>query len=285
MRIMVTGATGQLGRDVLSALRENQHACLGVSSADFDLQDAEAVYRAVEAYRPEAIIHCAAYTAVDLAESEPDRCMAVNGGGTLNLARAALRVDARLMYISTDYVFDGTGDAPHEASDKLQACNVYGLSKIQGEEAVRGLMTKYFILRTSWVFGAGGGNFVRTMLRLGREKQRISVVCDQIGAPTYTVDLARLIAAMIVTDRYGVYHATNEGCCSFAEFAAVILRSVGSRCHVVPIATAEYPCAARRPLNSRLSKRSLDEAGFSRLPIWEDALMRYLDELRAAGEV
>lgn len=279
MRIMVTGATGMLGRDVVRALTEHGHTCLGVGSADFDLTDAAAVSRGVQSFQPEAIVHCAAYTAVDQAESEPEKCTAVNGLGTLNLARAALHAGAKLLYISTDYVFDGSGDAPHEVSDRPRPINVYGLSKLQGEEAVRGLLTRYFILRTSWVFGTGGRSFVSTMLRLGQEKSLVRVVDDQIGAPTYTVDLARLIAEMIVTDRYGTYQATNEGCCSFADFARVILQTSGSRCRVEPIPSSEYPCAARRPLNSRLSKRSLDESGFRRLPIWEDALRRFISEL------
>lgn len=274
MKIMVTGATGILGQDVMHTLTSQQHDCLGVSSADFDLLDAAAVKAAVLAFRPEAIVHCAAYTAVDGAESDPTRCCAVNGLGTLNLSRAALEVDAKLLYISTDYVFDGSGDTPWEAASQPRPVNVYGLSKLQGEEAVRGLLQKHFIVRTSWLFSRNGRNFVNTIRRLGQERTQISVVDDQIGAPTYTPDLARLIAQMIVTGHYGIYHASNEGCCSFAEFARVILRADGSRCRVLPIPSSEYPSAARRPLNSRLSKRSLDENGFSRLPGWEDALRR-----------
>lgn len=276
MKILVTGATGMLGQDVLRVLREQRHECLGVGSADFDLQDMAAVRAAVTAFSPDAIVHCAAYTAVDKAESEPACCASVNGLGTLNIARAALAVDARLLHVSTDYVFDGSGETPWEEYDRPRPLNVYGLSKLQAEEAVRSLVPKHFILRTSWVFGHGGGNFVETIRRLGKEKSSISVVDDQIGSPTYSVDLARLIAQMIVTDRYGTYHGTNEGFCSFADFARMILRAEGSRCRVNPIPSSQYPSAARRPLNSRLSKRSLDEGGFSRLPIWEDALRRYI---------
>lgn len=278
MKIMVTGATGMLGQDVVRALRRRGHICLGVSTADFDLLDGSAVRRAVQAFGPEAIIHCAAYTAVDQAESEPERCMAVNGTGTLNLVRAALAVDAKLLYVSTDYVFDGSGDAPWETAARPAPLNVYGLSKLQGEEAVRGLMTRFFILRTSWVFGHGGPSFVSTMLRLGRERSAVRVVDDQRGAPTFTEDLAALMADMIVTERYGVYHAANGGCCSFAEFAREIMALSGSCCRVGKIASQDYPCAARRPLNSRLSMRSLDEAGFRRLPDWQDALWRFLAE-------
>lgn len=276
MKIMVTGATGMLGQDVVRTLEAQGHMCRGVSTADFDLRDADATRRAVLAFGPDAIVHCAAWTAVDAAETDPAACCAVNGLGTLNIARAAAAVDAKLLYISTDYVFDGSGDAPHETSTPPCPVNVYGLSKLQGEEAVRSLVTKRFILRVSWLFGHGGGNFVETIRRLGREKSQISVVDDQIGAPTYTTDLARLIAQMIVTNRYGTYHASNEGSCSFAEFARVILRADGSRCRVIPIPSSQYPTAARRPLNSRLSRRSLDEGGFPRLPIWEDALRRYI---------
>jgi len=278
MRIMVTGATGMLGQDVVHVLRMKGHECLGVSTADFDLLDAEAVRRAVTAFRPEGIIHCAAYTAVDLAESEPEKCAAVNGMGTLNLAWAARNVGAKLLYISTDYVFNGSGDRPWEVNDRTAPLNIYGISKLQGEEAVRALLPRSFILRTSWVFGTGGRSFVSTMLRMGQERKLVQVVNDQVGSPTFTVDLARLIADMIVTDRFGVYHASNEGYCSFAEFARAILQISGSRCRVQAITSGEYPRAARRPLNSRLSKRSLDEAGFRRLPPWEDALRRFLAE-------
>ena len=278
MKILVTGATGMLGQDVKRTLTAQGHDCQGASSADFDLRDAEATQAAVLAAKPDAIIHCAAWTAVDAAESDPAACCAVNAMGTMNIARAARLVGAKLMSISTDYVFDGSGDAPREVSDPTRPLNVYGLSKLQAEEAVRSVVEKHFILRVSWLFGHGGGNFVETIRRLGREKTQITVVDDQIGSPTSTADLARLIAQMIVTSRYGVYHATNEGFCSFADFARVILRADGSRCRVVPVSSAQYGAAARRPLNSRLSKRSLDENGFPRLPIWEDALRRYILE-------
>lgn len=281
MKIMVTGASGQLGRAVMRAVRARGMEVWGVSTADFDLTDAAAVNAAVLAERPDAVIHCAAYTAVDLAESEPARCMAVNAAGTMNLARAAAQVKAKLLYVSTDYVFSGEGDQPHETEERPGPLNVYGLSKWQGEEAVRALCTRFFIVRTSWVFGLEGRNFVRTMLRLGRSQQTVRVVDDQIGAPTYAEDLAVLLAEMIRTERYGMYHAANEGCCSFADFAAAIMRASGSSCRVEPIRSEEYPSAARRPLNSRLSMRSLDENGFRRLPMWEDALTRFL---RAAGE-
>ena len=281
MKVMVTGVNGQLGYDVVKRLNELHIEAKGVDVADFDLTDAEAVLSAVESYRPDAIIHCAAYTAVDRAESEPEKCAAVNGMGTLNIVRAALRVDAKLAYVSTDYVFSGEGTLPFEANAPYGARNVYGLTKAQGEEAVRSLMTRYFIVRTAWVFGLNGSNFVKTMLRLGAERQEVAVVSDQFGSPTYTPDLARLLCDMIQTSRFGVYHATNEGFCSWAEFAAEIMRQSGRKCSVRAIATSDYPTPAKRPANSRLSKASLDAAGFARLPAWENALTRYLDELRA----
>jgi len=281
MKVMVTGVNGQLGYDVVKRLNELHIEAKGVDMADFDLTDADAVLAAVESYRPDAIIHCAAYTAVDRAETEPEKCAAVNGMGTLNIVRAALKVDAKLAYVSTDYVFSGEGTLPFEVNAPYGAKNVYGLTKAQGEEAVRSLMTRYFIVRTAWVFGLNGNNFVKTMLRLGAERQEVGVVSDQFGSPTYTPDLARLLCDMIQTSRFGVYHATNEGFCSWAEFAAEIMRQSGRKCSVRAIATSEYPTPAKRPANSRLSKASLDAVGFARLPAWENALARYLDELRA----
>lgn len=285
MKVMVTGARGMLGQEVLQALHRRGVDCIPADVEDFDLRSAEEVDRFVGRCQPDAIIHCAAYTAVDRAESEPDACMAVNSMGTLHLVRAALKTGATLMYVSTDYVFPGEGDEPYAVNGRTRPLNIYGLSKLQGEEAVRGLMTKYFIVRTSWLFGAGGPNFVRTMLRLGRERSVVRVVDDQIGSPTYAADLASAMASLILTSRYGVYHITGEGYCSFAHLADAALRASGSRCHVEPIPTSEYPSAARRPLNSRLDKRCLDAAGFPRLPIWEDALARYLAEMRARGEL
>lgn len=279
MKVLVTGVAGQLGYDCVKCLNALGIPCRGVDQADFDLTDGAAVMAFVRDYAPDAIMHCAAYTNVDKAETEPETCAAVNGMGTLNLVRAALAVNASLMYISTDYVFSGEGDMPFEINAPYAPKNVYGLTKAQGEEAVRGMMQRYFIIRTAWVFGANGNNFVKTMLRLGSEKGQVNVVCDQVGSPTYTPDLARLMCDMIRTDKYGVYHATNEGFCSWAEFAAEIMRLSGRRCQVRPVTTAEYGAQAKRPANSRLSKASLDAAGFDRLPSWRNALERYLIEL------
>ena len=279
MKVLVTGVKGQLGFDVMKRLAALNIEARGVDYTDCDLTDGPSVMALVRGESPDAIIHCAAYTAVDRAETEPEQCAAVNGMGTLNMVRAALAVDAKLLYVSTDYVFSGEGDTPVDISAPYQPRNVYGLTKAQGEEAVRSLMNRSFIVRTSWVFGAHGDNFVKTMLRLGADHSEVSVVGDQIGSPTYTVDLARLLCDMVQTNRYGIYHATNEGYCSWASFAAEIMRQAGLRCTVRAIPTSEYPTLARRPANSRLSKASLDQAGFARLPQWEDALSRYLAEI------
>lgn len=281
MKVLVTGVAGQLGYDVMKRLAELKIDAKGVDYQDFDLMDGEAAMNAVRAYGPDAIVHCAAYTAVDMAEQEPEKCAGINGMGTLNMVRAALAVDAKLLLVSTDYVFNGEGQEPFEVNAPYNPKNVYGLSKVQGEEAVRSLMTRFFIVRTAWVFGVNGRNFVKTMLRLGKEKQEINVVADQFGSPTYTKDLARLICDMIQTNKFGIYHATNEGFCSWAEFATEIMHQGGCRCRVNPVTTSQYPTPAKRPANSRLSKACLDAAGFDRLPPWQEALTRYLLELQA----
>ena len=283
MRILVTGVNGQLGHDVVRHLKELGIEHRGVDMADFDLTDEKEVMSYVTEYAPDAIIHCAAYTAVDKAETDVVNCMRVNGAGTLYLVRAATAVDASLLYVSTDYVFDGQGDQPFETTSTLGPQNVYGLSKLQGEYAVKGQMKRFFIVRTSWVYGLNGKNFVKTMRRLGREKNRLNVVCDQIGSPTFSDDLAVLLCQMIQTQQYGIYHATNEGFCSWAEFAEEIMLTSHLKCEINPVPTSEYPTPARRPLNSRMSKNSLERAGFARLPSWEDALHRYIQQLQQEG--
>ncbi len=283
MKVMVTGARGQLGQEITAQLRLLRIPCFPVDVEDFDLCDGQAVMAFVRSAQPDAIIHCAAYTAVDLAEQEPGKCCRINAIGTLNLVRAALSVGAKLCYISTEYVFPGEGFTPYETTDRPRPLNVYGLSKLQGEEAVRSLMSRYFIVRISWLYGMGK-NFVRTMLRLGQERSSVRVVCDQVGSPTYAADLAPLLCRMIQTDRYGIYHATNEGECSWDVFARSIFAGAGLRCKVESIPSSAYPTPAQRPLNSRLSKKSLVEAGFSLLPSWEDALERYLARLKAQRE-
>ena len=225
------------------------------------------------------MIHCAAYTAVDRAEEEPERAFAVNETGTRNVAAACAGVGAKMIYISTDYVFPGAGEGFYETYDTVGPLNVYGRSKLAGEQAVRETLERSFIVRISWVFGVNGNNFIKTMLRLAESRSEVRVVCDQIGSPTYTADLAPLLCDMICTEKYGVYHATNEGVCSWAELAQETFRKAGKTVRVEAIPSTEYPVQAMRPLNSRLSKRALDAAGFSRLPCWQDALDRFLKEL------
>ena len=284
MKVLVTGAEGQLGWDVMRTLESRGIECKGVDRADFDLLDAPAVKSVIAEYAPDVVVHCAAYTAVDRAESEPEVCAGVNGDGTLNVVRAALNVGAKLVYISTDYVFSGEGDDPWTEDASYGAKNVYGLSKAQGEIAVRSLMERYFILRTSWVFGVHGNNFVRTMMRLGRERTEIRVVDDQVGSPTYTEDLARIICDMIVTEKYGIYHVCNGGYISWAKFAEMIMEKAGLRCQVIPIPSSEYPTPARRPLNSRLDTSKLKRNGFQLLPDVEDALSRCMREIEREGK-
>ncbi len=279
MKVLVTGYAGQLGWDVVHQLEGRGVECRGVDMQDFDLTDGAAVMKYVTGYQPDVIVHCAAYTAVDRAESEPEICAAVNGMGTTHMVRAALQVGAKLVYISTDYVFPGTGETPWKEEDEYGPQNVYGLTKMQGETAVRSLMTRFFILRTSWVFGLHGKNFVKTMLNLGAEKKELRVVDDQVGSPTYTQDLARVICDLIPTDKYGIYHVRNEGFLSWAQFARMIMAGRNLPCRIVPVSSAEYETAAKRPLNSRMSAEKLQAAGIRPMPSVEDALKRYIREL------
>lgn len=282
-RVLVTGAAGQLGSDVLSALRERGIDGIGADITEFDITDADAAISFIGKCAPTTVIHCAAYTAVDRAEDEPELCALINVTGTENVARACRAVNASMIYISTDYVFPGEGESFYETDDPTGPQNVYGRTKRMGEEAVLKILNRSFIVRISWVFGKNGANFVRTMLRLGNERPEISVVGDQFGSPTYTRDLSVLLCEMALSDRYGIYHATNEGVCSWAGFARAIMEKAGLACVVNAISSAEYPVKARRPKNSRLSKKSLTGNGFSLLPHWEDALDRYLKELRTDG--
>lgn len=279
MDILVTGAAGQLGTDVLDEVLARGHTATGVDLADFDLTDFEQTLAYVKSVSPAAIVHCAAYTAVDKAQAQPALCAVVNHHGSDCLAQAAAAVGAKMLYVSTDYVFGGGGETPYETDAPKHPVNVYGETKLLGEQAVKTRCPRSFIVRTSWVFGHNGNNFVKTILRLCGEKECIPVVGDQIGSPTYTRDLAALLCDMIVTDRFGDYHATNEGFCSWSEFAREIVRQSGRDTEISDITTAAYGAPAPRPLNSRLSKASLDAAGFSRLPPWQDALARYLKDL------
>lgn len=216
---------------------------------------------------------------MDRAEDDEENCRRVNVDGTENIAIACERLGAKMLYVSTDYVYGGAGDAPFEPSDPTDPKNVYGRTKLDGEKAVMKHLKNFFVVRTSWVFGINGNNFVKTMLRLGSEKDELNVVCDQIGSPTYTPDLARLICDLIVTDKYGIYHGTNENYCSWADFASEIMKLGARKARVNPVPSTEYPVKAERPHNSRMSKSCLDDAGIKRLPTWQDALKRFLKEL------
>lgn len=282
MKILVTGVGGQLGYDVCRVLTARNIEHKGVDIADFDITDGKAARDYITAYHPDAVIHCSAWTAVDRAEDELERVRAVNTEGPRNIAAACKELGAKMLYISTDYVFPGTGERFYEPEDPTGPLGAYGETKLGGEKAVQELLEKYFIVRISWVFGKNGNNFVGTMLRLAETKREINVVCDQIGSPTYTADLAPLLCDMIVTDKYGVYHAANEGVCSWAEFAQEIFRLAGKDVRVHPVPTSEYPTRAVRPLNSRMSKDKLEKMGFARLPDWHDALARYFHELEGA---
>lgn len=279
MKILVTGYAGQLGYDVVKELNRRNIECIGTTRDTFDLTDADRVKALITQYHPEGVIHCAAYTAVDKAEDEPEICQAVNAAGTENIAKACAQINAKLLYISTDYVFPGTGEQYYEVNDRTAPLSVYGKTKLAGENAVKAIIDKHFIVRVSWVFGKNGNNFVKTMLKLAKERDELSIVADQIGSPTYTADLAPLLCDMIATKQYGTYHATNEGICSWAEFAQEIFRQAGSAVNIKPVPSAEYPTKALRPLNSRMSKSALAAAGFKQLPPWQDAVRRFLREI------
>lgn len=279
MKILVTGITGQLGFDVVRELKERKFDVIGVSSSEMDITDENKVREVITNTSPDAVIHCAAYTAVDKAEEEVEKCMAVNAKGTEYIANICDELDIKMMYFSTDYVFNGQGTKPWSVDDEINPLNLYGNSKYKGEIAVKNNLEKYFILRISWVFGINGKNFVKTMINLSKNHSQISVVNDQIGSPTYTRDLAKLVADMIITDKYGVYHVTNEGICSWYEFAVEIFKQSKIDVNVVPVDSSEFPTVAKRPKNSRMDKSKLEENGFSRLPKWQDALQRYLKEL------
>ena len=279
MRVLVTGVKGQLGYDVMNELAKRGHEGIGVDIQEMDITDAASVERVITEAAPDAVIHCAAYTAVDAAEDNVDLCRRVNAGGTENIAKVCKVLNCKMMYISTDYVFNGQGTRPWEPDDAREPLNVYGQTKYEGELAVEAL-EKFFIVRIAWVFGVNGKNFIKTMLNLGKTRDHLTVVADQIGSPTYTYDLARLLVDMIETDKYGRYHATNEGLCSWYEFACEIFKQAGMNVTVSPVTSDQYPARAKRPMNSRMDKSKLDEMGFERLPSWQDALGRYLKEIQ-----
>lgn len=302
MKVFVTGVAGQLGHDVMNELAARGYAGIGTDLApvysgvqdgspvtampyvSLDITDADAVDKVLTEAAPDVIVHCAAWTAVDAAEDEDKQAKvkAINVDGTQNIANAAKKLDAKMVYISTDYVFDGQGTKPWEPDCKDYApLNVYGESKLGGEQAVAGTLDKYFIVRIAWVFGLNGKNFIKTMLQVGKNHPQVRVVNDQIGTPTYTLDLSRLLVDMIETEKYGYYHATNEGgYISWYDFTVEIYRQVGMSTEVTPVTTAEYGLSkAARPFNSRLDKSKLTENGFKPLPTWQDAVHRYLQAL------
>ncbi|MBQ3136505.1 MAG: dTDP-4-dehydrorhamnose reductase [Clostridia bacterium] len=276
--IIVTGAAGQLGSDVCRILKEKNIPHRGIDKNDVDITSEKEVKAFFDYTDFDVLIHCAAYTAVDKAEEEKELCCAINAKGTENLAKICGEKNSAIIYISTDYVFSGEGEKPFEADDKKAPLSVYGKSKYEGERAVMRLCEKYFIVRTSWVFGEQDRNFIATMLRLSQTKNEINVVCDQIGSPTYSADLALLLTEMAQTEKYGVYHGTNEGYCSWYELAKKVFDYKKISVKVNPVTSEEYITPAKRPKNSRLSKKTLTDAGFSLLPPWENAVERYLDQ-------
>ena len=280
MKVLVTGVKGQLGYDVVKELENRGMEAIGVDIDEMDITDAGSVSKVIKEARPDAVIHCAAYTAVDAAEENEELCRKVNAEGPKNIAEICKELDIKMIQISTDYVFNGQGEKLWEPDDEAGPTSVYGQTKYEGELAVRNILEKYFIVRIAWVFGINGKNFVKTMLNLSKNYDTIRVVNDQFGSPTYTYDLARLLVDMVQTEKYGVYHATNEGICSWYDFACAIFAEAGIEMNVIPVSTEEYGAKANRPANSRMSKEKLTENGFEKLPQWQDALKRYIAALR-----
>lgn len=278
MKIFVTGANGQLGRDVVLEAGRRGFSVVATDLAEMDITDPAAVEKTVLAEKPDCVIHCAAYTAVDRAEEEPEVCEKINAAGTENVASACKKADAKMIYLSTDYVFDGKGETFFTPESHPSPVSVYGKTKYQGETAVQAALEKFFIVRISWVFGLYGKNFVKTMIDLAGAREEIGVVCDQIGSPTYTKHLAPLLLDMAQSEKYGIYHATNTGVCSWFDFACEIFRLTGQTVRVRALSSEAYPAKARRPKNSRLSKKKLVEMGFSPLPEWQDALRDFISE-------
>lgn len=284
MKVFVTGVKGQLGFDVVNELNKRGHEPIGVDIDELDITNEQDVSTMIDVVHPDGVIHCAAWTAVDDAEDNYDKVMEVNAKGTEYIAKACKEIDIPMIYISTDYVFNGEGTTPWKPDDKREPLNVYGESKYRGELAVEELLDKYYIVRIAWVFGQNGHNFVDTMLNLGKTHDKLTVVNDQIGTPTYTYDLARLLVDMIETDKYGTYHTTNEGgYISWYDFTVEIMKKASEydetykTVEVLPVGSAAYPAKAKRPSNSRMDKSKLVENGFKPLPDWKDALRRYLE--------
>lgn len=282
MKVLVTGEKGQLGYDVANELNRRGHEAIGVDIEEMDITDRVAVENVMRATKPDAVIHCAAWTAVDAAEDNEEKVRAINATGTKYIANECKKLDCKLIYISTDYVFNGKGEKPWDPDcNDFEPLNVYGKTKLEGELFVADTLEKYFIVRIAWVFGVNGKNFIKTMLNVGQTHDAVRVVNDQIGTPTYTYDLARLLVDMAESEKYGYYHATNEGgYISWCDFAKEIFKQAGFHTKVIPVTTEEYGLSkAARPFNSRLDKSKLAENGFRPLPPWQDALQRYLREI------
>ena len=278
MKILVTGVKGQLGYDVVKALESRGYQPVGVDREEMDLMNNNMIQNFIMNLKPEAIIHCAAYTAVDQAEEEVEICYQINAEAVKVMAECAKTLDIPMIYISTDYVFDGTKASEYVETDIPNPINVYGASKLKGEQYVQQLLEKFYIVRISWVFGINGNNFIKTMQRLGNEHDELNIIHDQVGSPTYTADLASLLVDMIETDQYGIYHATNEGYCSWYDFADEIFKQSQLDATLHPITTDQYKTKAKRPLNSKMSKQKLSDYGFHRLPTWQEALKNYLNQ-------
>nr|WP_257788334.1 dTDP-4-dehydrorhamnose reductase [Clostridium saccharoperbutylacetonicum] len=276
--ILVTGVSGQLGFEVAKELNRRGIESKGIDIHNFDITKKSEVIKFITDLKPISVIHCAGYTQVDKAETEKDKCLDTNCNATQYIASACKSIGSKMLYISTDYVFDGEKEGEYDINDKTNALSVYGKSKACGEQIVIQNVEKHFIVRTSWLFGKNGNNFINTMIKLGKEKKEIDVVCDQIGSPTYSVDLANFICELIQTDKYGIYHATNEGFCSWADLAEKALEIEKIECKIKRVLATSYKSAARRPLNSKLSKNSLIDNGFNVFPTWENAVERYLKD-------
>lgn len=276
MKVLVTGVNGQLGYDVARELNKRGHEAIGVDREIMDLTISSQIKECIENINPDAIIHCAAYTAVDAAEDNENLCRQVNALATKDIAKCAKKLDIPMIYISTDYVFDGSKDGLYTEEDVPNPINVYGKTKYEGELYIQEILEKFYIVRISWVFGENGNNFIDTMLRLSKDRDSLSIINDQVGSPTYTKDLSGLLVDMIETNKYGVYNATNEGFCSWYEFAKKIFEIVNISIEIKPINTLEYPTKATRPMNSKMSKNKLIKNGFRQLQCWDKALNEYL---------
>ena len=281
MRVVVTGAEGQLGQDVVLELTRKKHEAIGTDREKLDITKEADVFAFIGEVKPDVILHCAAYTNVDAAEENEELAYQINALGTEYLAKAAQQIGAKMLYVSTDYVFNGTATEPYEVDQQTKPLGAYGRTKLAGEELLQKNLKEFFIVRTAWVFGVHGHNFVKTMIRLGEERGEVGVVHDQVGSPTYTVDLAKFMVELMETEQYGIYHATNSGVCSWYEFAVEIFKQVGMNVTVNPLTSDQFPRPAARPEYSVLSKKKIEEKGLIPLRDWKEALSAYLDESKS----